>query len=165
MIKVLKRGGIVICIIGFIALGTYNIVFNKDFFKTPLTTLVSVLVAIILSYYLTQRKVDDRRRKEKIDQLLYKIQGIVLEDNFIIVQDTDLILHRSVANKIQYLEKNIPNEIRDDVNRLANIFKDYRYFYGEHYKDDDYMKKSKKDLLNYITKIDDICDSIHMKLS
>ncbi len=135
MIKVLKRGGIVICIIGFIALGMYNIVFNKDFFKTPLTTLVSVLVAIILSYYLTQRKVDDRRRKEKIDQLLYKIQGIVLEDNFIIVQDTDLILHRSVANKIQYLEKNIPDEIRDDVNRLANIFKDYRYFYGEHYKD------------------------------
>jgi len=164
MIRVVKWGAIIICTISFILLGIYNISFNEDFFKTPLTTMISVLVAIIVSYYFTQRKVDDRRKKEKIDQLLYKIQGIILDSQFIEVKDTDLIVHRSIANKIQYLEMNIPDEMRGDINRLADIFKDYRFFYGEHYKDDDYMNRFKKDLLNYITKIDDVCDNIHMKL-
>lgn len=149
---------------GFLALCIYNLVVNDDFFKAPLTTIISILVAIVLSYFLSQRKTDDRRKREKIDKLLYKIQGIVLDEKFIEVKETDLITQRSIVNKILDIEENATSEIRDDVGRLKEIFQEYRDFYSNHYTDDEYMKKSRIELTNFISRIDDLCDRMHMKL-
>lgn len=156
-------GGVLLAI-GFLALCIYNLVVNDDFFKAPLTTIISILVAIVLSYFLSQRKTDDRRKREKIDKLLYKIQGIVLDEKFIEVKETDLITQRSIVNKILDIEENATSEIRDDVGRLKEIFQEYRDFYSNHYTDDEYMKKSRIELTNFISRIDDLCDRMHMKL-
>ena len=160
----MKKIVIILGVLGTIIFGIYNIINNDDFLKAPLTTMISILVAIVLSYFFTQRKTDDRRKMEKIDNLLYKIQDIILDKEFIVVQDSDLIVHRSIANKIKYLKDNAPCDLKSDVDRLEDIFEDYRLFYGEHYMDKDYMEKSKKDLLNYVMKFDDVCDSLHMRL-
>ncbi len=159
-----KKFVIILGAIGTTAFGIYNMINNEDFLKAPLTTMISILVAIVLSYFFTQRKTDDRRKMEKIDKLLYKVQDIILNKEFIVVQDSDLIVHRSIANKIKFLKNNAPCDLKSDVDRLEEIFEDYRRFYGEHYKDKDYMKKSKIDLLNYVMKFDDVCDNIHMRL-
>lgn len=150
--------------LGCLALGIYNGIKNPDFLVTPLSTIISIGVAVVVSYFFVQRKTDDRRKKEKIDKLLYKVQEIILNDNFIEVRDENLIIQRSVINKILYLEDGVDNDIKGDISRIREKFEEFREFYGNHYKDIAYMNKSKKELLNYVRLIDDFCDKIHMKL-
>lgn len=163
--KIIKKIGVAILSICFIVLCIYNIFCNKDFFETSITAVISILVAIIVSYVLVQHKTDERRKKEKIDNLLYKIEKILQKEDFLVVKEGDLILQRSISNKICFLENYVENiDIKTDITRMKEYFDQYREFYGNHYKDNTYMEKSKNELMNYISRIDDICDSIHMKL-
>lgn len=163
--KVIKVVGMIIFLVGCVALGIYNWRTNVNFFTAPLTTIVSIVVAVVISYFFVQRKTDDRRKREKVDKLLYKIQEMILDEKFIEVKEQDLIIQRSIANKITYLKNNvIDKNIKTQVERIEEIFGEYREFYSNHYKDVTYMEKSKKELANYVTRIDDVCDEIHMKL-
>lgn len=144
---------------------TYNLFYNNEFFETSFTTIISIIIAVMVSYFLTQKKTDDRRKSEKIDKLLYKIQEIICDEKFTVVKEQDLIIHRSVANKIVYLKDNITDEgMKGLINRMEEIFEEYRDFYSNHYKDTEYMEKSTKELANYVSRMDDLCDEIHMKL-
>ncbi len=163
--KKIKIIGAIILSICFIALCIYNIFCNRDFFETSITAVLSIIVAIVVSYFFVQHKTDERRKKEKVDDLLYKIERILQKEDFLVVKEGDLILHRSVSNKICFLSDYVENEdIKNDITRMKEYFDQYREFYGNHYKDEAYMEKSKNELMNYISRIDDICDSIHMKL-
>lgn len=152
---------ILICI----SLGIYNLINNQEFFKTSFSTIVSIIVAVVLSYFLAQRKTDTRRKKEKIDSLLYKIQNIMLSNDFYTVKTENLILQRSIANKIEYIEENIGSDFKDDIKRIKENFERYRNTYGNSYADSKNMNNSERELRNYIALIDDVCDKIHIKLS
>lgn len=151
---------VLVCII----LGIYNYKNNADFLKAPLSTIISILIAVVVSYLFVQKKTDDRRKREKIDKLLYKIQDLISASDFIDVKEGDLIVHRSIANKIEFLENNTEDNLKEEVKKLKETFVLYRDFYGNHYADADYMSKSKIELMNYIKLIDDTCDKMHMKL-
>lgn len=151
-------------IVGCICLSVYNWQFNPEFLVTPLSTILSILIAVVVSFYFVQKKTDHRRKNEKIDKLLYKIQDIILDKNFLEVKEKDLIVQRSLANKIEYLANYSDHNISSEIGKIKDKFEDYRTFYGNHYKDADYMKKSQQELLNYVRLIDDICDEIHIKL-
>ena len=161
----------IIFVISIVAIGIYNIFTNSEFWETSITALLTALVAVMFSYLFVQSKNDRVRRNEKIDKLLYKIQDIITEDEFISVDNEEivrknLIKHRSVANKILYLEKmsNCDSEIKTNVKELENEFRIFREFYGDHYSDKDYMHKSYKQIYNFIIKIDDLADKIHIQL-
>ena len=129
------------------------------------TTLVSIVIAVLISYFFVQHRTDERRKQEKIDKLLYKIQDTILDEKFLTIKDEDLIIQRSIVNKIGYIKENIKNDkIKEDIDRIEDLFSQYREFYGNHYSDSEYMKKSNKELQNYISRIDDTCDHLHMKL-
>lgn len=154
-----------------VGLCIYNLVNNPNFLDTSFTALITIAIALIFSYWFTQIKNDKRKRNEKIDTLLYKIQEIVRNLDFISA-DTDevcrknLISHRSIANKIKYIKIACEDDknIQEKVSQLEDEFKRFREFYGNHYAQKDYMKDSIKDLLNYITIIDDKADEIHIML-
>ena len=157
--------------IGLVLLISYNVVSNERFFEASITSILTILVALLFSYYFTQQKNDIRKKNEKIDNLIYKIQEIILDSEFIesdndAISRKNLIKQRSVANKIEYL-CNITStsvELANLVKEIKETFSNYREFYGEHYTDIEYMEKSKKDLLNYVVKIDDLADKIHISL-
>ena len=149
----------------------YNFVSNPDFLDASVSALMTITIAIIFSYWFAQIKSDKRKRNEKIDTLLYKIQEIVGNSDFISAETEEvcrknLISHRSIANKITCIKIACEDDkcIKDKVSQLEDEFKRFREFYGNHYTQKDYMKDSEKDLLNYITIIDDKADEIHIML-
>lgn len=151
-----------------ISIGIYNVINNKKFFDASITALLTIVIAIIFSYWFTQIKSDKRKRSEKIDSMLYKIQSIISDPGFLSVETDEicrknLIAHRSVGNKITYLKKICEDgsDVKAKVLELEEEFGRFREFYGDHYCDKEYMKKSEKELLNYVTKIDDKADEIH----
>ena len=174
MTSVKKHAGKIITAILLIAifiLCLYNFCNNPDFLEASATALITIAVAIIFSYWLTQIKSDKRKRNEKIDKLLYKIQEIVGNPDFISAETPEvcrknLISHRSVVNKINCIKIACEEDkrITDKVLQLEDEFKRFREFYGDHYAQKEYMKNSDKDLINYIAKIDDKADEIHIML-
>lgn len=161
---------VVLCIIG-ILLCIYNVLYNDKFFKVSVTSLLTIFIAVIFSYWFVQRKNDKRNKNEKIDKMVYKIQEIVCGSDFISSVNEDmsrknLIRHRSVANKITYLKDvcGENNEVKSAIIEIEKEFESFREFYGNHYKDQEYMEKSQNELFNYITKIDDKADEIHVML-
>lgn len=156
--------GLVIVLFLCIIFGIYNFCTNPQFLTASLTSIVTIAIALIVSYFLVQRKTDDRRKREKIDRLLYKIQDTILDKDFLEINTTDLITHRSVANKIEYLEDNVTGDIKKKISRIKELFEEYREFYSNHYTDKEYMEKSLKELTNYVARIDDLCDEVHLML-
>ena len=155
------------CII--VALGVYNYQNNKSFFEASFTSLATICVAVIVSFYLVQLKTDKRRQKEKIDTLLYKIQSYLTEESFLLGGEDawkNLILHRSIFNKIKYLENlNIDKKILDELKKVKGYLEKFRCTYSENYLDEEKLKDKYDELKHYITLIDDICDKIHILLS
>lgn len=151
-----------------LCIGIYNAKKNDGFLNASITELLTIIIAIIFSYWFVQIKSDKRKKNEKIDTMIYKIQSIVSDPEFLSVETDqicrkNLIAHRSVGNKITYLKKicEDDSDIKVKVLELENEFNGFREFYGNHYCDKQYMSKSEKDLLNYVTKIDDKADEIH----
>lgn len=162
---------VAITIIIIFGIGLCNMVSNEKFWEVSVSSIITLLIATVFSYYFTQSKNDIRKKKEKIDKLLYKIQGIILESSFVEsnseeIARINLIKQRSLANKIECLKRTCKknDEVYKDIEKLGEEFSRFRDFYGEHYKDQEYMIKSQNELQNYITKMDDIADQIHIKI-
>lgn len=171
MKKVCVIVGWIVGVLIFGGLFLYNLFNNDTFFSVPVTSLLTVLVAVVFSYWLVQSRNDKRKKNDKLGSLLYKIQDIIQQKEFIesnneAIQRRNLIKQRSVGNKIEYLKNGCGKDasIKKLVEELEGEFLRFREFYCEHYKDQDYMQKSEKELLNYIIRMDDIADKIHMAL-
>ena len=165
----LSLGIIILFIIVISGLVYYNIKNNTEFFETSFSTVMSMVIAVVVSYYFVQKKTDNRRKKEKVDKLLYKIQEVIIDENFLSVENEEiirknLILHRSIANKLKYVNDNIDDSFNEDMKKISETFEKLREFYGDHFNDSDYIKKSVKEITNFKSIIDDNCDNIHMKL-
>lgn len=147
----------------------YNLVNNQKFFEASFTTIVSIVIAVVVSYCFVQRKNDERRKKEKLDKLVYKIQSMILDDEIASVDSEEIIRknfirHRSLGNKIQYLKDYKTESIEEYVEKLEDNFKQFREFYSDHHKEKEYMINSVKEIANFKARIDDTCDKIHMIL-
>ena len=156
-------------IIVLIALGIYNCKNNDKFFDASFTTLVTIAIAVIVSYFLVQKKTDKRRKNEKIDDLLYKIQCYVNEDNFVLtgedISRKNLILHRTISNKIRCLKSlGLDKNSKKELEYIEKNFKDFRRVYGDNYSSREKMEEKYSELKNYVVRIDDACDKIHMTL-
>ncbi|RHU86929.1 hypothetical protein DXC27_09620 [Ruminococcus sp. OM08-7] len=158
-----------IFICGMLGLGAYNYQNNEAFFEASFTSLATISVAVFVSFFLVQLKTDKRRQNEKIDKLIYKIQGYLMEESFLLGGEyarKNLILHRSIANKIGYLKmQKVDKEIVEKLNKIESNFKKIRTVYGENYVNQDKLQENYVKLQNYIMLIDDLCDKIHILLS
>lgn len=171
MRKVFEIIGWIVVILVFTSLFFYNLINNDTFFSAPFTSLMTVGVALFVSYGLVQSRNNRRKKSDKLSNLLYKIQGIIRQEEFVEsqserIQRRNLIMQRSVGNKIEYLKKGCEKDtsLKKLVEQMEEEFLRFREFYGEHYKDQDYMRKSEKELMNFIVKMDDIADKIHIEL-
>lgn len=165
------NGATIILVVFIVIVGVYNSINNKDFFETSVAPLLTALIAVLFSYMFVQRKNDRIRKNEKIDKLLYRIQEIIADNDFIssdndIISRKNLLQHRSIANKISYIEEagKGNKKIEVDIQKLKEEFERFREFYGNHYTDTQYIRKSYNELRNYIIKMDDISDKIHISL-
>lgn len=153
--------------IGGIAL--YNAFVNPKFWEIQIGQVLTLYVAIVVSYALVQWRNTDSHKNEKIDDLVYKIQVMISDENLMKAdsdssQQLNLMIHRSIAKKIQYVKDSNVKEIEQEVSEIESNFTILRELYSNHMKDQEYLDKSTYEINNRIKLIDDSCDSIHMKL-
>lgn len=161
---------IFLLVLAVACLAVYNLITNlKDFFTTSMVPLLSVLVVIFISYFLTQIKTDERRKLDCIEKIINKIQNEMKHSKTFQVSSLEenkmaLLYQKSIANKIEYIISLNIDVIKDQMKYVETEFFSLRELYGNHMHDSDYMDKSKDDIEKRIVNITDKCDEIMLKL-
>jgi len=163
---------LILIISGIIVLNlfTYNLFFNSDFLIIPIYHLLNLIVAILFTFYFVQKRTDDRKTKEVLEDLISKIQNEIADKesyNFFIGFDKKVILQkiRRVRNKIFLLDKFKDKfNITEEVEYISKNFDEYRNDIGEKIEDTNYLINNQKKYLKYLSLIDDKCDQLRIKL-
>lgn len=164
------KGTLIFLVFGMVVLTGYNIKYNTSFFQAPIYTILNLIVAVFFAYFLTQRKNDERKLKEKAENLIDKIQIVINDKRFVHITSKEdieflLMMQRSISNRVEILiglkDKLIfPKEIE----YIKENFTSYKEIIGNHFQDVDYLSKSEKDLYNKIMLIDSKLDEMRIKL-
>ena len=167
--KIATVGAIIVFCVFIAWIFLYNLKNNDKFFEASIVNIATIVVAVVVSFFLAQRKTDKRRKNEKIDNLVSKIQDYVNDDDFVKGGEStgrkNLLLHRSVSNKLKYLKREkIDTAVKKEIEIIEKNFKEYRHVYGDYYLVENKLQDHYNELKNYLLLIDDACDKIHMLL-
>lgn len=174
-----KKVGVIVAeailIIAVIALGIYNGVSRTtEFFEVSIAQILTLLVAIVIAFWATQRKTDERRIKEQIEKVVIKIQTEVSASSFVTFSSDDT--SEEVQKRITMTTRKLKNaiEILHAYSKLFDIAKDVSYIEEQLREYDDcvsvkvgdldYLSKSESHLRMFAENINSKCDHIILQL-
>ncbi len=140
----------IICI-ALIAFAIYNAIVNEQFWNASAINIVTVFIGIVISFFLVQRKNDERKQKDILLDLILKLQLQVCDEKTYDLsgqtQAEITMRNRDISNKIQILKDTADIfSTQSDVDFVASKFEEYLEFIGNHINELDYLSRSQKDL-------------------
>ena len=164
--------GIILVIFSVIiaAITVVNIWGNPNFWDVTIFNVLTLLVALGVSYLLVQMKTRTRKLKDSLEKIVAKIEAEFIKiSQSPISANTDmnhfLMQNRRINNKIKILDSH--SEEFDYVKeclRLKTHFSEYEELLGDHFEDKEYLGKSGKEINNKMGLMDDILDELRLKL-
>lgn len=149
---------IIICIADLILVKTGLKTNSKLFNNIDLMGVIGLNVSVVVSVYLVQSLVSKRRRYD----FMAKTFDSIIED----LGSSDLLNHkkkneasllqRYIANRLLYLSKAIPNNMKSDINYVIQCFERIQTYYGDHSDapiDDMFYEREKINISTKIAKI------------
>ena len=159
-----------------IILGIYNVRINEDFLKISIGQILTLLIAIGIAFWATQRKNDERKTKEQIEKIIERIRNIILNQNFYsfeTINDSNnapkifTINVKKLKNSIDVLKKYNKNNVFNILKEIEYIERqvtEYNEFVSEKITNSNYLFNSKIYLRNIAGNIESKCDYIIVKL-
>lgn len=148
----------------------FNIRNNANFFMISIGSLLTLFVAILISYYFVQRNTDQRYQKEIYVKLLMDIQSFVTNPDIYTFNkeiDTGIITSRkrTLSNYIRLIESHSKKFcLQTEVEFVRKKFDEYDELIGDHISDIEYLSKSKKELQRPLDLINDKLYEMMLKL-
>ena len=142
--------GIVVLL--FIGLICYNVKEQKaDFFEASVVDCITILVAVVISYYLVQRQNNYQRQKDIISDMVLKMQVSFEQKELydFCGQDKQTITmrNRGLNNRIHILETLAEEfNIVTEVDFVRHHFDEYSDFIGNHIENMEYLCQSQNEL-------------------
>lgn len=171
MNKTISKIIVIVFSVVLVILGIYNIFNNTEFWKLTITNILTLGVAIIITYYMTQKTNEERRKKDIVGKILDRLYVLITDSRMCEIssrQDIDFVLIniRTISNKITCL-KDFSESLNyaQEINQMESLFSEYEDFVSDHVEDVEYLTKSKKQLSNKIALIDNKCDMILIKIN
>lgn len=154
---------------GIIWIFVFNLNNNPQFFETSISNIITIILTIVIAYYLTQLSNDERKKKEEFIGILNKIQQFVNSENALFNDKFDkrkvLLNLRSINNSIDLLKKYAYcSNIKKNIDYIKQQFDDYREFVGDNIEKPTYLAQSEAQLLKYLKAIDTKCDEIKLTM-
>lgn len=150
----------ILCAIAFLIFTVYNVVKNSDFWEASAVNIITILIAIVISYFFVQRKSDLRKQKDILLSLINGFQlQITSEKAYDFTGQTGeeiLMRKRDISNKLHILSELQDNfSIQTEVKFLNEKFDEYDQLISDHIADLDYLVKSKNELRRPLDLIND----------
>lgn len=156
--------------IGIFVLGICNYVNNENFWEASIYQIVTLLMAILITFYATQYKNDQRKVKDYAENIIRKIQVIVDEEGFVTFDETTenkavTMTNRKLNNYIDILkEYGKKLGFQEEAEYIEEQFKSYRNIVDEHLSDKEYLSKSNTTFQMYAENIEHKCERIILNL-
>lgn len=159
----------VLLAIAFVVFVIYNIINNDEFWNASAVNIITILIAIVISYFFVQRKSDLRKQK---DILLNLINGLQLQIssekayNFTNQTGEEILMRkRDISNKIHILsEIQDAFSLHDEVKFVCDKFDEYEKLISDHISDLEYLVKSQNELRRPLDLINNKLVSISINL-
>lgn len=172
--KIFINGFCLIVVLGVSVLSFFNIVHNKYFFSINIYNVITILIAVFLTFYFVQMKNEERKRKEVTEGLIDALQKVILENLQLIEQESGtnqdnesiwwgkiLINKRIINSKIRAIDKLSPKlGIDEEVKQLMNKNEEYDSLVESIQT----MKIKTIDAKSIMHMIDNKCDSAKVNL-
>ena len=148
-LKVILFSSLIALILGLMFVNLFCIK-NENFMS--IESCLTLVIALVVSYYFTQKNQDERNKKEIYLHLMEKMQRLVSEDCLSnISENTDiniiLMKKREINNCTTTLEKYAKEfHIEEEVQFISDKVREYTEFFGTHQDDVAYLAKSTKEL-------------------
>ncbi len=148
----------------------FNIKNNTEFWSYSFTNVVSTVIAVVVAYCFVQEKNNERKMKEKADQLIEKVEEMVLaEDFYNISADADiqiLMLNiRRLKNKMKLLEQCAEKlNFVSDIEYISKQVENYDEMVGEHISDLGQLSDASKKMQKIAHNIEQRCETIKINL-
>lgn len=145
-----------------------------NFLKVNIAQILTIVVAVLIAFWATQKKTEERRIKDQIEKVTYKIQEVVVSPNFVTFDTSDSA--ENVQKLINMNTRKINNcvtvlkeyseifDIKDEINYISEQVNSYRNFVSVKINDLDYLSKSETHLRMLSKNINSKCDYIILKL-
>ena len=150
-LKVILFSSLIALILGLMFVNLFCIK-NENFWNMSIESCLTLVIALVVSYYFTQKNQDERNKKEIYLHLMEKMQRLVSEDCLSnISENTDiniiLMKKREINNCTTTLEKYAKEfHIEEEVQFISDKVREYTEFFGTHQDDVAYLAKSTKEL-------------------
>lgn len=143
----------------------------KIFWSMNIGDILGILVTGIVLFNLTNVIASRGKKEEYFLGLIEKLQTSISDERLKNIQSKDDVefvkmRNRKIANIINCIDKiKLENgKIRKKIDNIKEQMDSYEAFFDNHLTDLDYLKKSKKELCNYIDLIDNRCDDIKAEI-
>lgn len=137
---------------------------QPGFVSASLTDIVTVLLGLVISFFVTERLTDRRRRNDCIEHIIVEIETFVSDENNFALNKSALLHQASCANRIKYLkDANFP-DIKDDINFIEVNFRNIRDLYSNHSQNEESLQNVKVDIDKHRNNIVDKCSKIRVEL-
>lgn len=155
---IIKWTLIVVLVCAFAFFVIYNAKNNTDFWDASAVNIITIIIAVVISYFFVQRKSDKRKQKDILLDLISKLQLQVSDEKAFDftgqTREEILMRNRDISNKI-----NILNEVKDifsiqeEMDFICKEIEEYLNLIGNHSTDLEYLIKSKQELERPLTLI------------
>lgn len=151
-------------------LGAYNFSNNDSFFEASLVNIITIGIAVGVSYWLTQKQTDRRKQKDLVVSLVLKIQLQISEESMYCLGDKPkeeiTLRNRNINNQLNILQTLAAKKfsIEKEIKFVMDSFSEYETFVGDHIDNPDYLAQSKKELQRPLGLMDSKLSEIAIKL-
>ncbi len=135
-----------------------------NFFSANLVEILTILLGIIVAFYLAEHMTDQRRRNDCIEHVIAEIESFVSKDENFSLNASALMKQTSCANRIKYLKDASFPDIKDDITFIETHFIEIRDLFSNHSASDEELKTVKKDIDKHRDCIVDKCCKIRIGL-
>lgn len=153
-------------IIGCVVLllvGIYNFS-SATFWDASFVDIITIGLAVFLSFYLTEKLNDERRRNDCIEHIIIEIEQMMDEDSVFSLDKKTLLHQRSCANRIKYLKDAKFQDIQEDIDFIAREFEEIRNLYSSHNQTEHKLRAVQVDFERHRNLICDKCNKIRVGL-
>ena len=138
---------------------------STTFWNASFTEIITIGMAVFISFYLTEKLNDKRRRNECIEHIILELEQMMNEEYiFSIDKKKSFMYQRSCANRIKYLKDANFQDIREDINFIANEIETIKDLYSNHNQNKKSLEAHFADFDKHRNLICDKCNKIRIGL-
>lgn len=140
----------------------------SGFWNVSISDGIEIFILIFVSFYLVERQNNVDRKKEKINDVISKIQIKILDSELIVVDSENSkkvtrIKLKSISNLLEIVKEDISNQM--SIESIVSEMDSLSAIVMDHIDDAEYIEKSNSEIIRLVTNIDTKLEQIKFDIS